>query len=158
MASRNYLLLCFSFIVIALAGATKYTVDTSMVCDKTLKGVQAQVALDGHIRGPLIAELEEHFSKDNPFLEFAITTEYSDCNTCNEYGCTLMGCDSYWKAKLHIRGLAGTPLDCSMFVRDWTLPEMRLRWRRSLDKQGDHGSNYPFKAKDDDGDFPTVSE
>jgi len=130
-------LIRFSFLLIivlvCLTRATRYTVD----------------------------ELKEHFASDNPTLDFAITTEYSDCNTCSNGACTIMGCDTYWKTTLHVRSKDGTPVGrmaCSPFVREWTVADMRERWRRRLTSSLVPHANWPFEQAPESGDVPSVVE
>jgi hypothetical protein len=142
--------------------ATRYSIDDAFApCNAKLSGgitdgEITRVTLDGHIQGPLIQELEAHFAKDNPRYEFRITTEFSDCNTCHNGVCTIVGCASMHKATLHMRG-SGSVI-CSPFVREWTLTEMRERWHRTLTHSWEHHANWPFEQPAAEGDRPRVLE
>ncbi len=150
-------LFCVWCLVASVVGATKYSIDDVFtLCSKELQpeGTTTVFQLDGHIRGPLIDELEAHFVTDNPQYQFRITSEYSDCNQCDKYGCTVMGCDSEYKAWLHVRGRG--PITCSGFIREWTLPEMRQRWHRALTHRYEKHTNWPFEQATGEGDVPRV--
>jgi len=150
------ILLLFLLATSAYSGYCKYSIDLSRVCD-TMTEIAAdkpvRVELDGHIIGPLVGEIEQFLAAGNPGLEFIIRSSYRDCNTCG----TLMACDAYWHTTLYIRG-AVTRITCSPFVRDWTMAEVRERWRPSLyDLAFNKDESWPFEPRIKvEGDMPPV--
>jgi hypothetical protein len=131
-----------------------YVVDIHHVCEVKREPGTAitRIALDNHIRGPLIQELEEHLRKYNSGLEFKIIAEY--LGSTNNYGHGTEQ-NSGWVAILYIRGEG--ELVCPEFLGRWNVTEMRARWHCSPRNRYDDASVYwPFDPIPEDGDQPPL--
>jgi hypothetical protein len=136
---------------------TRYSVFLGETCNAltelaTGHATRKHVAIDGHVQGPLVGELEAWLHADNPDVEFKITQLFKDCNVCHDGFCTLMGCEYYWHTTLHMRGTP-TKISCRAFTAEWTDEEMRMRWRPSL-LGANENKDWPFESKEDEGDRP----
>ena len=136
----------------------RYTVDTSPLCREPVRIDNGKLifVLDGHIRGPLIEELERHFAFANPGYDFCIVTEYSeDWPSCDVH---TRDCEQQHKAWLYVRerGVGPLPFVCSPFVARWLPSEMRERWRPALTDPEERHADWPFDPPPLEGDVPAT--
>ena len=102
------------------------------------------IELDGHIRGPLVQELQAFIARMLPYMDLVLRSIRNDCLVCSGGQCVAQkSCMSNWLTWLTVRG---TPqnLVCANYTATWSPRQMRIRWRAALlDKELSWRDDHP---------------